>query len=411
MPILSKRTMDEVSKAYAGEYGLRVYFMDLAGGVRNMPDPLGVLDNARRRRDVALQQSISTGEPYAYHPAPGIMTWVTALEDRRMVHGAAISTEVALADEHGDGESLAYLVAHGMEEDAARAFLGRLPVWSGDAVPEAASRLHETFYQISGWEPMLMHENRLKALQQEQINQAIQDRRRGGGGATLYEFEKERMLLANIRAGDRNAARSILNDMLASIFMSSANLAVLRARTVALMSCLTRAAIEDNPLLEPLIEQNHAWTERLVAAQNFEDLAQCLMSALDEFIDGIYLHGVNRSNLKVRRALNYLNVHYAERIALADVAREVGLSVCRLSHLVKAHTGRTVMQHVQQVRVRHAQHLLTRTDRSCTDIAYDVGYHDQSYFIRHFKRITGTTPSRYRAGARADSAAATAPEN
>ena len=41
---------------------------------------------------------------------------------------------------------------------------------------------------------------------------------------------------------------------------------VLRARAVELMSCLTRAAIEDNPLLEPLIERNHAWTERLIAA-------------------------------------------------------------------------------------------------------------------------------------------------
>ena len=328
-----------------------------------------------------------------------------------MVHGAAISTEIAVAEEQGEGESLAYLVAHGMEDGAATEFLDRLPVWSGDAAAEAASSLRDTFYQISGWEPVLMRENRLKALQQEQINQAIQDRRRGESGATLYEFEKERMLLANIRAGDRNAARSILNDMLASIFMSSTNLAVLRARTVALMSCLTRAAIEDNPLLEPLIEQNHAWTERLVIAQDFEDLAQCLMSALDEFIDGIYLHGVNRSNLKVRRALDYLNAHYAERITLEDVARDVGLSVYRLSHLVKAHTGRTVLQHVQQVRIRRAQHLLTRTDRTCTDIAYEVGYHDQSYFIRHFKRVTGTTPTRYRAGSRASRAPATAMES
>jgi hypothetical protein len=70
-------------------------------------------------------------------------------------------------------------------------------------------------------------------------------------------FEKERALLAHIRAGDRNTARRILNEMLATIYLTSHQLVVLRARTVEMMSCLTRAAIEDNPLMEPLIVRNH----------------------------------------------------------------------------------------------------------------------------------------------------------
>jgi YesN/AraC family two-component response regulator len=48
------------------------------------------------------------------------------------------------------------------------------------------------------------------------------------------------------------------------------------------------------------------------------------------------------------------------------------------------------------MRVNHAQKLLTNTTQSCTDIAYEVGFNDQSYFIKHFKRLTGTTPMRFR---------------
>lgn len=404
MAILSKRTMTEVSRTYQSTYGLTVYFMDLSGQVINSDDPLGGLSNTRRRRDYALQQSISTGEPYVFHPAPSITTWVAGLEDRRMVHGAVISGEVY--QENGDAirmtapethaaRAIEYLVQHGMTDEAARTLVTRLPVWPEWRVKEAATFLCEVFYQISGWNPVLTKENQLRTLQQKQITQAIQDQRQHGQEA-LYAFEKERALLANIRAGDRNGARSILNEMLATIYMSSPQLVVLRARTVELISCLTRAAIEDNPLLEPLIERNHAWTERLIAAETFERLSQCLMSALDEFIDGVYLHGMNRSNTKVHKALDFISGNYSGRISLEDIANVVALSPCRLSHLVKEFTGRTVLQHVQQVRIRHAQLLLEKTSKSCTEIAYEVGYGDQSHFIKHFRRLTGTTPGRFR---------------
>jgi AraC family transcriptional regulator of arabinose operon len=138
------------------------------------------------------------------------------------------------------------------------------------------------------------------------------------------------------------------------------------------------------------------WTERLVNAADFEELSLVLMEALDGFIDGIYLHGANRSNMKVRQALDSIAMDFPGKISLSTLARSVGLSPSRLSHLVKDHTGRTVLQIVQETRVRHAQQLLEHSDMSCAEIAYEVGFGDQSYFTKHFKRLTGTTPARYR---------------
>jgi AraC-like DNA-binding protein len=148
--------------------------------------------------------------------------------------------------------------------------------------------------------------------------------------------------------------------------------------------------------MEPLIERNHAWTERLVMARSFEDLSHDLMAALDDFIDGIYLHGMNRSNTSVRRALDLIGREFPRKLGLSAVAREVGLSPWRLARLVKEFTGRTVGQIIREVRVRHAQQMLERTSKSCAQIAYDVGFGDQSYFTMHFRRLTGATPARYR---------------
>jgi len=395
MAILSKRVLDSVGKTYHRDFGLRPKMMDLAGRVVETTDEIGVVSGTRRKRNYALQESINRGASFVYSPVPGISTWVVALEDKRMIHGALVGGEVRMQPDGKTEEGMNYLASHGMNRRIAERYFERLPLWSDARVKEAADSLFSTFYSLSGWQPELMRENRLKALQQEQFNQAIEDQRKQGR-PSLYAFEKERSLLANIRAGDRNAARKILNEMLATIFMSSPQLPVLRARTIELLSCLTRAAIEDNPLLEPLIERNHAWIERLVHSTSFEDVSSKLMNALDEFVDGVYVHGVNRSNPKVSRAVDFITRNYASAISLRDVAKDVGLSSCRLSHLVKELTGRTVLQILFQVRIQHAQQLLLRTDKPCTEVGYDVGFGDQSYFIKHFKRLTGMTPFRFR---------------
>lgn len=398
MPVLSKRTLQEVGRTYARKFGLRPVLMDLSGRLTDgaAEDRPADGPTLRRRRSYALQESISRGDAYVVQTSPGLSAWVLALEDRRMIHGGLYCGEVIPERSREKSEAtVRHLAAQGLHEERARALVAGLPVWDETRIREATQFLFELFYQVSGWSPELLNENRLRRLQQEQISQAVEEQRRGGG-QTLYAFEKERALLANIRTGDRNAARQILNDMLAVIYLSSTQLAVLRARAVELMSCLTRAAIEDNPLMEPLIERNHTWTERLVRARSFEDLSQVLMDALDDFIDAIYLHGANRSNPKVMQAMDFISANIARPISLRTVAAEVQLSPGRLAHLVKEVTGRSVLQIVQQVRVRQAQHLLERTSKSCTEVAYETGYSDQSYFIKHFKRITGTTPSRYR---------------
>jgi AraC-like DNA-binding protein len=403
--------MNAVRKEVRGFGAQPPCFIDLAGCCIVGNDPVAVLSNSRRRRSYALQESISLSEPYIYKVAPGIVTWVLGLEDRRMILGSMIGAEVVVEREKGSkerrvnskdqdvsddmGDTLIYLVRHGMDREVAQEFVAGLDVWPMKRIQKVAKKAQKVFYDLSGWQAELMEERGRQIRQKQQLNAAIADVREGGVGV-LYAFEKERMLLSNIRAGDRNASRSILNEMLALIYMSAPKIVVLRARVIELMTCLTRAAIEDNPLMEPMIERNHRWTEQLIRAKSFEELSEKLMHALDDFIDGIYLHGVNRSNKHVHKALEFIGDEYVNSISLKDVAEHVGLSGCRLAHLVKDFTGKTVLQNIRDVRVRHAQELLEQSSMSCAEVGYEVGFGDQSYFTSHFKKQTGMTPGKYR---------------
>jgi AraC-like DNA-binding protein len=394
MAKLSKRLMMEVARDAYRATGARPFFMDLGGVTRADRDALALLPKVRRLRTYALHESINTGEPFFFEIVPGLMSWLVALEDRRIIHGAVIGGEVLSKEQplcYEDG--LRGVAGLGLSLASAREYLDARPAFSPAQAREAAGRLHRAFYQISGWKPLQMEENRLRMRQQQQIAEAMEDQKRRGGA---YPFEKERILLSHIRSGDQAGARRVLNEMLGALYLSSPKLVVLRARAIELMGYLTRAAVEDSPVLESLIERNHQWMQRLIEARDFEDLSRVLTQALDDFIEGIYLHGFNRSNTSVSRALDYITRHSMKPIRLADIAAAAGLSPYRLAHVVKEHTGKSPLQIVLHARIQSARALLEHTDKSCTDIAYEVGFNDQSYFIRHFKRLTGVTPARFR---------------
>jgi len=396
MAALSKRILSETARSTFKAFGIRPFLMDLEGGTDPAKDPLSGVSKVRRLRTYALQESINLGQPHFFEVLPGLGGWLVALENRRIIHGALAVGEVFIEPPPSDSEGCRReLAALGLSAEKAREYLLARPTLTGARLREAALHVEQTFYVVSGWKPLQMNENRLRVQQQQQIAEAIDDQKRRGDGAS-YPFEKERVLLSHIRAGDQAGARRVLNEMLGAMYMSSPKLVVLRARAIELMGYLTRAAVEDSPAMESLIARNHQWMERLIRARDFEELARVLTDALNDFIENIYLHGFNRTNVHVAKALDFITRNSAKPLRLKDIAGTVGLSSYRLAHLVKAHTGKTIVQIITHARIQNARALLEQTEKPCAEIAYETGFNDQSYFIKHFKRIAGITPARYR---------------
>jgi AraC-like DNA-binding protein len=78
----------------------------------------------------------------------------------------------------------------------------------------------------------------------------------------------------------------------------------------------------------------------------------------------------------------------------------VALSDCRLTQLLKAVTGRSFGAHLHHRRIAAARTLLTDSALSIKEVASRVGYQSTTQLDRHFKRITHSLPSAYRAAAR-----------
>lgn len=410
MTILSRKIIQTVSAQYYQAFKLRPIFVDVNGEIIfkgrnqkllsksacNPPVADGIagrLPTSGQTNAFSLQEAIRWGEPFVFYPSRGIVSWVVALVDQRYVHGGLIGGEVLTADISRE-EVIGHLIEQGIEPGLAKKLTTHLSIWPAARIKQAAVFLQELFYRVSGWKPVLLEENRIKTLQQRHISAAIDEHKKSG--QTGYSIDKERMLLSLIKAGDQNGARKVLNEMLGAMYLLSPKLAVLRARAIELMGYLTRAAVEDNPILEPLIERNHQWMRKLIVAPDFETLSHVLMQALDDFMHGIYARGFNCYHPHVGRILDYAAQHYSEQLTLKQIAAKIGISVSRVAHLVKQHTGKTVWQHLMRMRIAKARQLLESTDDQCSQIALTVGFCDQSYFTKHFRRLTGTTPAHYR---------------
>lgn len=81
---------------------------------------------------------------------------------------------------------------------------------------------------------------------------------------------------------------------------------------------------------------------------------------------------------------------------LDDIAKQFNLSISHFQHTYKKMFDTTVTNDVALSRIHLAKLLLSGTNLSVKEISVQCGYEYDVYFMRQFKKITGTTPSQYR---------------
>jgi iron complex transport system substrate-binding protein len=101
-------------------------------------------------------------------------------------------------------------------------------------------------------------------------------------------------------------------------------------------------------------------------------------------------------NSKISLVKSYLEQNYDKEIWIDELARQMGYSTPHFINKFKAYYGITPKAFLSQIKVLKAKELLLSTDKLSREIAYTLGFVDELYFIRFFKKHTGLTPKRFR---------------
>jgi AraC family transcriptional regulator len=100
------------------------------------------------------------------------------------------------------------------------------------------------------------------------------------------------------------------------------------------------------------------------------------------------------SREKLVRAVEYIQDQLDADLTVSGIAQAVGMSPYHFTRLFKEFTGQTPYQYVVDARVKKAKELLTTGKFTISEVAYHVGFADQSHLTRHFKRAFGLPPKR-----------------
>jgi two-component system response regulator YesN len=271
------------------------------------------------------------------------------------------------------------------------AALRELPFIQGRKINEAAQFLFDLLYEVAAFDPRVIRWRRERSEQQSQIGEFIQERKKLGT-EWHYPLESERELMGKVKIGDRTGAKEILNSILGTIlFKTIGELGILKARLLELLSILSRSAVEGGVNIDVMLEKNLTYVNKVMQINNQEDLCAWISAALNEFIELVYSSQDARKVSQIRPAINYIDANYNKPITLADVAKASHLSISRLAHIFKEQMGITIIDYLTSVRIERAKQLLLATDQNCTEICFEVGYNNQSYFTRTFKGLVGMT--------------------
>ena len=99
--------------------------------------------------------------------------------------------------------------------------------------------------------------------------------------------------------------------------------------------------------------------------------------------------------LQLKTALEYMESSYSKPITLEDISGAVNMSPKYFCRFFQEMTHRTPIDYLNYYRIERACYQILTTDQTITEIAYNSGFNDLSYFIKTFKKYKGTTPKKY----------------
>lgn len=282
------------------------------------------------------------------------------------------------------------------DQETLRDALHSFPQAQPDQLSHFSNLLFAVAVYIGGTSLTLLRQQ--EGAQQQQTLSGFIQHLKSEDPSAEYPIAKEEHLSAAIRAGDQQNARRLLNELLGFVmFSTGGDLQEMRIRAEELLVVVSRAAISGGADPGPILDLNRTAIQALARTGTPEELTQTLARLTGQYAASVFDTLDLKHAKAISRALDYMGQNYMHPIHLDDVAEQAGLSPNYFSNVFRQEMGCSFRHYLNQLRVEHSQVLLLSPELSILQICNMCGFEDQSYFIKVFRKYTGTTPSRFRA--------------
>lgn len=269
-----------------------------------------------------------------------------------------------------------------------------------DMVSHYANLLMAVSSFIGQVETNQLLDNEKNNEQQSKINDYIQMLKVSAGvngTKDLYPFEKEKELMTYIAEGDKQKSQQLLNEILGHVFFSSGGkFDLIKARVMELIVMLSRAAVEGGADAEQIFGLNYRYLNEIDKFKTVEDISYWLSKIMVRFTDFVFNFSEVKHMDVIYKAVDYIKQHYNEKISLEEVASFVFLSPSYFSKVFKNEMNSNFSTYLNEYRIERSKKYLLNESINLVDISDMVGFEDQSYYSKVFKKVVGVTPGKYR---------------
>lgn len=217
------------------------------------------------------------------------------------------------------------------------------------------------------------------------------------GIKTGYSIEVERRIQYMIKEGDKEGALQLSNMMIALIKHSSdSSINCVRTRMIELIVLISRVAIEAGAEANSILILNEKYISEIFNGDNIENLGDWLITAVNTYVTKAMEIPTQKYSYSIYKVINYVKQNYAKKITLDEVSKMTYLSKSYFSKMFSDEMGITFSNYITKVRIEKSKQLLLDDTIKLVDVGYLVGFIDQSYFIKCFKKLVGVSPGKYR---------------
>ncbi|WP_339319536.1 helix-turn-helix domain-containing protein [Paenibacillus sp. FSL R10-2734] len=201
-----------------------------------------------------------------------------------------------------------------------------------------------------------------EALKKGQLTTAGSELEKAFSLLASFQYEEMRRVVADLAWVVQNTAAEIMNN---------------RARTLAVD-----------------VEQIHRIPQEY---ETLDEIYVALLSLCAKICEGQQPSAPERNELLIGTVKEVIEQKFADlNLSQQSIASNVKLTSAYVGKLFKDSCGVSITEYINEIRLRHAQDLLLKSDYTIAEIMDRCGYANQSYFFRLFKGKFGTTPKDYR---------------
>lgn len=210
----------------------------------------------------------------------------------------------------------------------------------------------------------------------------------------------EQGLMRMVEEGDLNFRFAMDNSLSVSsgVPVQSADpLRQAKTSTIVFASLCARAAIKGGLSPDQAYGLGDSYIQAVESSKTVSEIASLSSTLYEDFVRRVHKCRTNpKLSPQIRACCDYIELNVEEDFNISDLAARTGYTKYYLSRKFEEETGVSLNSYINIARVERAKLLLTITDDGIQEIADRLHFCSRSYFSEAFRKITGTSPAKYR---------------